>query len=82
MIRPPREAGSYHDRDLDCQEAVEPTFLKYAYGQTAFIDLAKIKKDITPKAVRAGWSETEVDAALIELGRCYARRVKSVTMAG
>lgn len=75
MIPRPRTTGPYQDRDLDCQAALEPSFLKYAYGNTAFVDLANIKKDILARALRSGWSEAEVDAALSELGRCYARRI-------
>ncbi|MCB2052296.1 MAG: hypothetical protein KDE63_12790, partial [Novosphingobium sp.] len=32
MIKAPREPGDYKGRDLDCQEAIEPAFLKHAYG--------------------------------------------------
>lgn len=77
-IRSPKFAGDYRGRDLDCQEAIEPLFLKYAYGGTAFIDLEAIRSAVSRKAVRSGWSAEEVDAALIELARCYARQVARI----
>jgi hypothetical protein len=54
MIHSPRQHGDYRDRDLDCQAAIEPEFLRYAYGGTAFIDMAVIKKDVVSKGANAG----------------------------
>ena len=76
----PRERGHYRDRDLDCQEAIEPEFLRYAYGGTAFIDMATIKKGLVLQAMNAGWAEAEVDTALVELSRCHARYVKAAAL--
>jgi hypothetical protein len=78
MIRPPRQDGIYPDRDLDCQEAVEPAFLRHAFAGTAFVDIIRIEHDVQTEALEAGWSETEVNAALIELARCYVRQVRAM----
>lgn len=77
MIRPPRQNGIYPDRDLDCQEAVEPAFLRHAFAGTAFVDIISIERDVKLDALEAGWSVIEVNAALVELARCYVRQVRA-----
>ena len=62
MIRPPRRNGTYPDRDFDCQEAVEPAFLRHAFAGTAFVDIVHIERDVQLEALEAGWSATEVNA--------------------
>lgn len=78
MILPPRRNGIYPDRDLDCQEAMEPAFLRHVFADTAFVDIARIERDVTPEALEVGWAAGEVNAALTELARCYARQVKAL----
>lgn len=72
----PKEPGRYQYRELDCQEAIEPIFLKIWKSGRPFLDLASIRDTTLPLAVEAGWQEPEVQAALLELARCYALKVQ------
>jgi hypothetical protein len=79
FIRPPRSAGSYRDRDLDCQDAIEDDFLaEVRSAGTAYIDLVKIRALIATHALAVGWTDGDVDDALQELVRCYVLRVEPV----
>ena len=79
FIRPPRNNDDYRDRDLDCQEAIEREFLQAVHSSgTAFVDLAKIRTAISEHAVPLGWSAEELEAAMLELVRCYMLRVQQV----
>jgi hypothetical protein len=79
FIRPPRSAGSYRDRDLDCQDAIEDDFLaEVRGGGTAYVDLVKIRALIATHALAVGWTNDDVDDALQELVRCYVLRVEPV----
>jgi hypothetical protein len=79
MIRSPRQQGPYIDRDLDCQEAVEPIFLReVTSADSAFMDLARIRNAVLLAALATGWTKNDLDDAVMELARCYAMKVRPV----
>jgi hypothetical protein len=77
FIRPPRSNGAYRDRDLDCQDAIEPDFLlEVRSAGTPYVDLARVKVEIAAHALPLGWTSDELEAAMQELIRCYMLRVQ------
>ena len=68
MIKRPRRLGQYPDRWLECQQAPEPVFLALVGGyDTPFIDLAAIAGPIFDVGYQAGWSVSDIAAAVEEL---------------
>jgi hypothetical protein len=68
MIKGPKRLGTYPDRWLECQHALEPVFLELVGGYaTPFIDLVAISGPIFDAGYRAGWSVSDIAAAVEEL---------------
>ena len=75
MIRAPKQAGPYRDRDIDCQEALEKQFraasrvasenMRDAAGGTLSPAMVAIAK----RAVAAGWGFEEAEVAISELAQ-------------
>ena len=68
MIKGPRQLGQYPDRWIVFQQALEPVFLNLVAGyDTPFIDLAAIAGPIFDVGYQAGWSVSDIAAAVEEL---------------
>ncbi|MGV8939133.1 MAG: hypothetical protein ACOH2J_18590 [Allorhizobium sp.] len=75
LIRAPKEAGAYRDRDIDCQEALQKPFravsrmasenMRDAAGGTLSPAMVAIAK----RAVAAGWGFEEAEVAISELAQ-------------
>jgi hypothetical protein len=64
-INPPRDPGSYLERDEDCQSAIERHFLYATVNSSRpYVDLARVLTEITDEATAAGWSEEELTDAV------------------
>ncbi|WP_439618853.1 hypothetical protein [Shinella sp.] len=72
----PRSTGPYPDRDIGCQEAIEPAFLELAKGltpenivETAGGKLPPVLVGLAKRAEAAGWSLEEAEVAISELAQ-------------
>ena len=66
----PRMPWPYAERADDCISALERDFLReVVLVGTPFIDMDSILAALADDASKAGWSEEEVTAAVIELTR-------------
>jgi hypothetical protein len=75
-LNKPRCAGPYPDRDIACQEALEPAFLEHAKSltpenivETAGGKLAPVLLGLTKRAEAAGWMLEEAEVAISELAQ-------------
>ncbi|MGQ3212204.1 MAG: hypothetical protein ACT6U0_12590 [Shinella sp.] len=75
-LNKPRSAGPYPDRDIACQEALEPVFLELAteltpedVAETAGGKLPPVLLGLTRRAEAAGWTQEEAEVAISELAQ-------------
>jgi hypothetical protein len=72
----PRSSGPYPDRDIGCQDAIEPAFLELATGltpdnivETAGGKLPSVLLGLAKRAEAVGWSLEEAEVAISELAQ-------------
>ncbi|WP_439626983.1 hypothetical protein [Shinella sp.] len=75
-LNKPRSTGPYPDRDIGCQEAIEPAFLELAKGltpdnivETAGGKLPPVLLGLAKRAEAVGWSLEEAEVAISELAQ-------------
>ncbi len=76
ILNKPRQAGSYLDRDIGCQEALEEVFLELAKGlkpdditDAAGGNLAPVLAGLAKRAESVGWTLEEAEVAISELSQ-------------
>lgn len=75
VIRQPKEQGRYRDRDIDCQEALQSSFLEISrtasenMREAAGGTLSPAMVSLVKKAVAAGWGQEEAETAISELAQ-------------
>ncbi|EJC83306.1 hypothetical protein Rleg4DRAFT_6963 [Rhizobium leguminosarum bv. trifolii WSM2297] len=76
ILNRPQRAGPYPDRDIGCQEALEPAFFDLAKGLTpdniaraAGGNLAPALAGLAKRAESAGWTLEEAEVAISELSQ-------------
>ncbi|MBA8881684.1 hypothetical protein [Phyllobacterium myrsinacearum] len=72
LVTPPKRTEPYPDRDIDCEEAIEPRFFEYL----ANVDLTifwetYLRNDLVSEAKAAGWGQEEVQLAIRRLSTAY-----------
>ena len=74
-ISAPRQPGSYAQRARDCEQAIEPIFLRETVNSTSpYVDLDRVLVALSADAIRAGWSEAELTDAIIRLAARHRLR--------
>ena len=75
-LNKPKQAGSYPDRDIGCQEAIESDFLELAKGlkpddivDAAGGTLVPALAGLAQRAEAVGWTLEEAEVAIGELAQ-------------